>query len=60
MLLCPFMQVEPETVPRPWLLPFMQQGAATVLSWDRKEGFLVRLPMEDRVLFPTCWVEIAK
>ena len=54
------MEVEPEMVPKPWLLPFMQQGAATILSWDRKEGFLVRLPKEDRVLFPTCWVETAK
>lgn len=43
MLLHPSMDVEPEAIPRPWLLPFMQQGAAVTLSWDRMMGFLGRL-----------------
>ena len=41
MLLCPFTKVEPETLPRPWLLSFMQQGAATILSGVGRRGHWV-------------------
>lgn len=35
--LCPFTEVEPETLPRPWLLSFMQQ-VLPFSVWGRKEG----------------------
>ena len=49
MLLCPFTKVEPETLPRPWLLFFMQQGAATILSGVGRRD-LRKLWRLDRVL----------
>lgn len=49
MLLCSSMEVEPETVPRPWLLPFIQQGAAVIVlgggvSGEAGEGGQGSLP----------------
>lgn len=49
VLLCPSVEVEPETVPRPWLLPFVQQGAAFVVL-GRKVGFPRRLVRAGRAL----------
>ena len=38
MLLCPFTEEEPETLPRPWLLSFRQQGSVTVLFGVGRRG----------------------